>query len=150
MDWLLEMVIIAGIGILVVSLVVVLFIMCCCLIRCIISRRNQASGSSNEQSMQRVNTSSILKDCQIIQYNFAEVKRWRFFDCKIYPKNSVCTICLEDFIEREEVVLCPCKHCYHQHCIKDWLRMKNSCPMCKLTIRRSFLATETTPLLHDG
>ena len=108
----------------------------------------QANDSFDERSMRRVNTSSIFKDCQIIQYNFGEVKRWRFFDRKIYAKNSVCTICLEDFMEGEAVVLCPCKHCYHQQCIKDWLKMKNSCPMCKLTIRRSFLATESTPLLH--
>ena len=137
-----------GIGILVGFLVVVLFMVCRRVRRYVISERNQNNDSSDERSMRRVNTSSILKDCRIIQYNFGEVKRCGFFYHKIYAKNSVCTICLEDFIDGEEVVLCPCKHCYHQHCIKDWLRMKNSCPMCKLTIRRSFLATETTPLLH--
>ena len=89
-----------------------------------------------------------FKDFQIMQYNFGEVKRWEFFGHKIYAKILVCTICLEDFMEGEEIVLCPCKHCFHQHCIKDWLRMKNSCPVCKLLIQRSFLATELTPLLH--
>ena len=123
-------------------------LVCCRLRGFVVSRRNQSDDSSDERSMRRVSTRSIFKDCQIIQYNLREVKRWGFFDHKIYAKNSVCTICLEDFMEGEEVVLCPCKHCYHQHCIKDWLRMKNSCPMCKLTIRRSFLATEYTPLLH--
>ena len=123
-------------------------VVCCRLIGLVTSERNQSNDSSNKRSMRRVNTRSIFKDCQIIQYSFGEVKRWEFFNRKIYAKNSVCTICLEDFMEGEEVVLCPCKHCYHQHCIKDWLRMKNSCPMCKLTIRRSFLATEYTPLLH--
>ena len=137
-----------GIGILVGFLVFVLLTVCLRLRHYVISERNQANDSSDERSMRRVNTSSILKDCQIIKYNFGDVKRWGLFHSKIYAKNSVCTICLEDFIDGEEVVLCPCKHCYHQHCIKDWLRMKNSCPMCKLTIRRSFLASETTPLLH--
>ena len=136
------------VGFLLLAFMSFVCLVCCRLRGFVNSRRNQSDDSSDERSMRRVNTRSIFKDCQIIQYNLREVKRWGFFDHKIYAENSVCTICLEDFMEGEEVVLCPCKHCYHQHCIKDWLRMKNSCPMCKLTIRRSFLATEYTPLLH--
>ena len=136
------------VGFLVFALMSFLCIVYCRCRGCVITERNQFSDSSDERSIRRVSTKAILKNCQIMQYHFEEIKRWRFFDHKIYAKNSVCTICLEDFSEGEEVVLCPCKHCYHQHCIKDWLRMKNSCPMCKLTIRRSFLATESTPLLH--
>ena len=140
--------IIVIVGFLVFVLMSFLCIVYCRCRGCIITERSQFSDSSNERSMRRVSTKAIFKDCQIIQYHFEEIKRWGIFDRKIYAKNTVCTICLEDFTEGEEVVLCPCKHCYHQYCIKDWLRMKNSCPMCKLTIRRSFLATESAPLLH--
>ena len=136
------------VGFLVFALLSFLCIVYCHCRGCVITGRNRFSDTFDERSIRRVHTEAIFKDCQIIQYHFEEIKRWGFFDRKIYVKNSVCTICLEDFMEAEEVVLCPCKHCYHQHCIKDWLRMKNSCPMCKLTIRRSFLATESTPLLH--
>ncbi|KAF8110592.1 hypothetical protein N665_0081s0025 [Sinapis alba] len=43
-----------------------------------------------------------------------------------------CAICLEEYKEREELgELKGCGHDYHGRCIKKWLSMKNSCPICK-------------------
>ncbi|CAH8387353.1 unnamed protein product [Eruca vesicaria subsp. sativa] len=43
-----------------------------------------------------------------------------------------CAICLEEYKEREELgELKGCGHEYHGGCIKKWLSMKNSCPICK-------------------
>ena len=112
-----------------------------------LSERYILDGNSNRYSAWRVDASSILKDCKKIKYNCNSRKLWGFFRRKDYARNSVCTICLEDFTEEEEVVLCPCKHCYHENCIKEWLRLKNSCPLCKLNIRRG-LTSESTPLLY--
>ena len=127
-------------------------ISCCyahgCMIGTCCYERDEFDESFNGRAMRRVDSSSILKDCRIIKYN-VESKRWGFFRWKYECRNSVCTICLEDYTKGEEVVLCPCKHCYHKHCIKEWLKLKNSCPMCKLNIRRSFLSNEATPLLYD-
>ena len=108
------------VGFLVFALLSFLCIVYCHCRGCVITGRNRFSDTFDERSIRRVRTEAIFKDCQIIQYHFEEIKRWGFFNRKIYVKNSVCTICLEDFMEAEEVVLCPCKHCYHQHCIKDW------------------------------
>ena len=113
---------------------------------------NESVERSNGSSMRRVDTSSILRDCEIIRYNFESVKRLGLFQIdyskKNYSKNSICSICMEDFTEGEEVVFCPCKHCYHNHCLKEWLRLKNACPLCKLNICGGPHATESTPLLH--
>lgn len=110
--------------------------------------RYQSRQSFNGQSVRRVDTSSILKDCQIIQNSNDGTQKLEIDGCKIYVNNSVCAICMEDFPEGGELVLCPCKHCYHDHCIKEWLRLKNSCPLCKLNICSGPFATESTPLLH--
>ena len=110
--------------------------------------RNQSRQSFNGQSVRRVDTSSILRDCQIIQSSDDATKNSEFAGCKIYVNNSICAICMEDFPEGGELVLCPCKHCYHHHCIKEWLRLKNCCPICKLNICSGPHATESTPLLH--
>ena len=112
------------------------------------SARGESVESSNGSSLQRVNTSSILRDCRKIKYKFHSLKKSRIFSYKSYSKNSVCSICMEDFTEGEELVLCPCKHCYHERCIKEWLKLKNSCPLCKLNICSGPHATESTPLLH--
>ena len=121
------------------------------IIRCCVGRicfqENESAMSSNGSLVRRVSTRSILKDCQIERYNFDSGKRLRLLQTD-YSKYSRCSICMEDFTEGEEVVLCPCKHCYHDQCIKEWLRLKNSCPLCKLNIYGGPNATESTPLLH--
>ncbi|KAK4757691.1 hypothetical protein SAY87_018992 [Trapa incisa] len=43
-----------------------------------------------------------------------------------------CAICLETYREADQVgTLKTCSHHYHSNCIRKWLSMKNSCPICK-------------------
>ncbi|KAE8661049.1 RING/U-box domain-containing protein [Hibiscus syriacus] len=45
---------------------------------------------------------------------------------------SSCVICLEEYKDLDEVgALKTCGHDYHVPCIKKWLSMKNTCPICK-------------------
>jgi hypothetical protein len=48
-----------------------------------------------------------------------------------------CTICLEDFNERSDVIVLECKHIFHFDCLKDWL-LKNllhpKCPNCNYNV----------------
>lgn len=44
---------------------------------------------------------------------------------------SSCTICLEEYKDKDNIGMLKCLHTYHVSCINDWLRMKNSCPICK-------------------
>ncbi|KAK4766306.1 hypothetical protein SAY87_007948 [Trapa incisa] len=47
-------------------------------------------------------------------------------------KEETCVICLEAYKEKDDVgTLKNCSHGYHVNCIKKWLSMKNSCPICK-------------------
>jgi len=51
-------------------------------------------------------------------------------------KEGKCAICLEDF---KVCVSMPCLHAFHSKCIRDWLEISNSCPLCrfKLSTRTS-------------
>ena len=41
-----------------------------------------------------------------------------------------CSICTEDFLDRENVRILPCAHIYHQHCIDSWLLdFSRTCPL---------------------
>ncbi|KAL1917574.1 uncharacterized protein VTP21DRAFT_3967 [Calcarisporiella thermophila] len=45
---------------------------------------------------------------------------------------SACVICLEDYIEGEEIRQLPCRHEYHRKCVDRWLMTKAAvCPICK-------------------
>ncbi|KAL1207746.1 putative E3 ubiquitin-protein ligase RHG1A [Cardamine amara subsp. amara] len=44
-----------------------------------------------------------------------------------------CCICQEEYKEGEEMGKLECGHDFHSQCIKEWLKMKNLCPICKTT-----------------
>uniref|UniRef100_A0ACD5T7D5 Uncharacterized protein n=1 Tax=Avena sativa TaxID=4498 RepID=A0ACD5T7D5_AVESA len=47
--------------------------------------------------------------------------------------NDACIICQEEYEAREVVGTLDCRHKYHATCIKQWLMVKNLCPICKTT-----------------
>jgi len=43
-----------------------------------------------------------------------------------------CMVCLEEFEIGTKAVVLPCNHVFHgDECVKTWLKMHNSCPMCR-------------------
>lgn len=51
-----------------------------------------------------------------------------------------CSICICEFEKGEEVTIHPsCKHMFHYECIVQWLKVKNICPLCKVSTRIQML-----------
>lgn len=42
-----------------------------------------------------------------------------------------CSVCWEDFLFKEMVHQLPCLHVYHETCIKPWLELHGTCPICR-------------------
>lgn len=54
---------------------------------------------------------------------------------------TTCSICLQDFQQGDRIGDLPCKHPFHVDCLKEWISLKNHCPLCKVTnlaTRQSF------------
>ncbi|KAK3133138.1 hypothetical protein QOZ80_6AG0532860 [Eleusine coracana subsp. coracana] len=58
------------------------------------------------------------------------------------PEEKTCTICLETFVPREQVVLTPCNHMFHPGCLTPWVKGHGNCPVCRYALceRRNVVA----------
>jgi hypothetical protein len=54
------------------------------------------------------------------------------------PKDP-CAICLEEIEEKGEVSIqvetLKCKHKFHKNCVKEWCKIKSTCPTCRTPIK---------------
>ncbi|XP_038982125.1 probable E3 ubiquitin-protein ligase ZFP1 [Phoenix dactylifera] len=50
---------------------------------------------------------------------------------KFAPENEACIICQVEYDEKERIGILDCGHSYHAGCIRQWLSVKNLCPICK-------------------
>ena len=45
--------------------------------------------------------------------------------------NDECSICLDKFKKNNIVNRLPCRHIFHQNCLRDWLKDNDTCPLCR-------------------
>ncbi|KAG6533811.1 BRCA1-associated protein homolog 2-like [Zingiber officinale] len=49
-------------------------------------------------------------------------------------EDTSCSICLDDFEVMTQALAMPCGHSFHEVCLKEWLRRRNSCPLCRFSL----------------
>lgn len=76
-------------------------------------------------------TEEALSEClKASSYQSASLKDATSDLCGV--KDDVkCSICQEEYAAGDEVGRLQCEHRYHVACIRQWLRLKNWCPICK-------------------
>ena len=45
-----------------------------------------------------------------------------------------CPICLSEYEEGEDCGVLPCKHTFHNFCLRTWVDSKRTCPLCRLQL----------------
>jgi hypothetical protein len=43
-----------------------------------------------------------------------------------------CTICIMEIEDGDRIGVLPCEHKFHVDCLKEWIKRKNSCPLCQV------------------
>lgn len=48
-----------------------------------------------------------------------------------------CPVCKEEYKVGEQVMKLPCNHRFHIDCLQPWLKMRNTCPVCRYALPAS-------------
>uniref|UniRef100_A0A3P9NEZ4 Ring finger protein 24 n=1 Tax=Poecilia reticulata TaxID=8081 RepID=A0A3P9NEZ4_POERE len=56
---------------------------------------------------------------------------------------QICAVCLEEFKQKDELGICPCKHAFHR-CLIKWLEVRKVCPLCNMPVLQLAQQASTT------
>lgn len=56
--------------------------------------------------------------------------------CTTSEEYNVCPICMENFVDNDEVVVLDCAHVFHGSCIHEWGHYKGNCPICRTDVQK--------------
>lgn len=128
-----------GMVILIVTACLALLLTCLSIFLCFIMR---SSRSLERERLERnLQISNLISKIDVLH-----VTGRRF------EQDELCCICLKNFEQDEEVIRLPCNknHFFHKPCILDWMRISQTCPLCKTFITEEMLhEVEASRLLSD-
>lgn len=82
-----------------------------------------------EESIGNVNTG--LSEETILQ--LINQRKYEVVKLDTLSNMEPCCICQEEYIAGDGIGTLDCGHEFHTNCIKQWLTVKNLCPICKMT-----------------
>lgn len=56
------------------------------------------------------------------------------FDKDVMGEDASCSICLESYSQDKEIRKTLCGHCFHSKCLKGWLHVNHTCPLCRQSL----------------
>lgn len=72
---------------------------------------------------------------------FRNVKKMRFRPPEPPPKGAPappapepCSICMLEFEARQPLIVLPCKHSFHDPCVREWFKHASTCPLCRFDV----------------
>ena len=79
----------------------------------------------------------------------------KFVEGMYEEEDSQCVICLNDYVNDDDLRVAPCNHHFHAACIDRWLKINKKCPLCMQCIdgsqdEENVDAADSTPSEDDS
>jgi len=97
---------------------------------------NRQSDRIQNLENERIRREIILRESYINERKKRIRKDTKFhkYDSSLLIIDTVCSICLDNFEENENISTLKCNHSFHNKCIEAWLDTNFTCPMCRLSL----------------
>jgi len=98
------------------------------------------SDFTNEDVLNRLLEQTFTNNDYVPQHltenKVKSLKKTKFSNImNINLDNKICSICLDEFEEEQNVIILSCKHIFHSNCIEEWLlKYGKTCPTCRKKI----------------
>ncbi|XP_051966851.1 E3 ubiquitin-protein ligase znrf3-like [Xyrauchen texanus] len=127
---------------------VVVSLVCLILLIKIKLKQRRSQSSMNRMAIQ------ALEKMETRKFK-AKVKGQRELSCGASDSlssssTSDCAICLEKYIDGEELRVIPCAHRFHKKCVDPWLLQHHTCPHCRHNIIEQKKGTPSAVCLDPG
>lgn len=100
-----------------------------------------------------IEINDLEEDTMDAEINDSEVTKLQnsdyFLDFKKIPNltykqkgdfKDVCTICLNEFEENEQIKQFECLHLFHSKCFSNWLKKNRTCPNCRSRVPEKYFS----------
>uniref|UniRef100_A0A3B1IIJ8 Ring finger protein 24 n=1 Tax=Astyanax mexicanus TaxID=7994 RepID=A0A3B1IIJ8_ASTMX len=77
---------------------------------------------------------SLLFCCYLIRLRHQAHKELYAYKQVSNQQIHICAVCLEEFKQKDELGICPCKHAFHRKCLIKWLEVRKVCPLCNMPV----------------
>eukprot|EP01023_Acetabularia_acetabulum_P063211 TRINITY_DN7909_c2_g1_i1.p1 TRINITY_DN7909_c2_g1~~TRINITY_DN7909_c2_g1_i1.p1 ORF type:complete len:428 (-),score=37.17 TRINITY_DN7909_c2_g1_i1:376-1659(-) len=91
--------------------------------------------ATTQQQNDQITTQHLVQNLQKYRFTFNNKEK---IGGKYLSEMDICSICYENFREKEEGMKLRCEHIYHAPCIEKWVETKgknSTCPLCGQCLR---------------
>ena len=87
---------------------------------------NRVNNNENNIENNRVNNNenNRVNNNEILIKKILEICNTDIFNSNKYKIDEVCSICLNNFENNDNIIILPCLHIFHDECMMDWLKKK--------------------------
>ncbi|XP_037886210.1 RING-H2 finger protein ATL70-like [Glossina fuscipes] len=93
------------------------------------SDRDQLLQFMNELNNCDLKLDVLLDDVRSIQVE--TLPKYEFSSASNDGSEQCCAVCLNDFQLNEIIRKLPCAHDFHSDCVDKWIKLHQTCPMCR-------------------